>query len=123
MAIRRKVFDEIGQFDAEISGRGDENEWFERADRFFRYDSSLYVWHRRDHMSLGHLLITGYRQGRSVPLLHQKLGENWTPSMSNAPRYVGHAVRRRCVNGLLQAARECGSIWTWAAQTLRGARS
>ena len=40
MALRREVLDEVGPFDAELSGRSDELEWFRRADRSFLYDPS-----------------------------------------------------------------------------------
>ena len=69
MTVRRKLFDEVGPFDEAISGRGDETEWFMRADRTFWYDESLFVWHRRDHMSLVSLLGTGFCQGRSMGIL------------------------------------------------------
>jgi glycosyltransferase involved in cell wall biosynthesis len=115
MTVRRTVFDEVGLFDPDISGRGDETEWFARAGRSFWYDEALFVWHRRDHMTLRQLLRTGYRQGQSVPRLHEKVGDvDWRPSPAKVVRYLGHAVRRRCVNGLLQASREAGSVVSWS---------
>ncbi len=123
MAVRRSLFDEVGLFDPEISGRGDEVEWFVRANGEFLYDDSLFVWHRRDHLSLRRLLATGYRQGRSVPLTHQKVGDHeWRPSVRKLGRYVGHAVRAQCTNGLLQASREAGALTSFAILSLRRRR-
>ncbi len=120
MTIRRAVFDEVGPFDDEISGRGDETEWFARANRAFLYDESLFVWHRRDDMTLRRLLRTGYRQGKSVPLLHEKCCDtSWRPSLYRFARYLGHLVRARCMNGLLQASRELGAIVSWTGKRAR----
>jgi len=119
MTVRRELFDEVGPFDAELSGRGDEVEWFDRADRSFWYDDSLFVWHRRDHLSLPQLLGTGFRQGRSVPVHAEKSGMSWDPSPVRMARYLGHAMRSRCVNGLLQASREAGSTVEWTKRAWR----
>jgi glycosyltransferase involved in cell wall biosynthesis len=120
MVIRRDTFDDVGLFDPQISGRGDETEWFARADREFLYDESLFVWHRRDHMSWRSLLVTGYRQGKSVPLMHERLGDHsWRPSVIKLGRYFGHAVRRRCTKGLLQASRELGAFVAWSRRGIR----
>lgn len=120
MAVRRELFDEIGLFDADISGRGDETEWFHRAQREFWYDESLFIWHRRDHLSVPALLSRGFQQGRSVPLAVQRMGDGeWRPSGRRLVRYLGHGFSKRCVNGFLQEARELGSTATWITMKLR----
>lgn len=114
MAVRREVFDEVGLFDVSISGRGDETEWFHRAGRSFWYDEQAFIWHRRDHMSLAELLASGYRQGKSVPIAVDRMGgEPWQPSPRRMARYLAHGITKRCTNGLLQEARELGSLSTW----------
>ena len=116
MAIRRRVFDEVGLFDERISGRGDETEWFHRAGLVFRYDQSLIIWHTREGATISSLVAAGYRQGRAVPLAMAQIDAGtWKPRLSRVWRFVGHAVRRRCVNGLLQASRELGALrGSWA---------
>ncbi len=119
MTIRREIFDEVGLFDAEISGRGDETEWFSRADREFVYLDELFIWHRRDDMSLRELCRTGYRQGKAVPLLYERTGEQWRPSVVKLVRYLAHAGRLRCSFGLIQASRELGSLESWLGRAIR----
>lgn len=124
MVVRREVFDEVGLFDVAISGRGDETEWFHRADRQFWYDESLFLWHRRDHMTLRELLATGFHQGRSVPIAARRMGgPEWRPSAMRMGRYLGHGISKRCVNGLLQEARSLGALSTWVGMRLPGRRS
>lgn len=88
MYIKRSVFDEVGLFDEDISGRGDENEWFARADRGFLYDEQLSVRHRRDHLSLRQLLVTGYRQGRATPVAQAQYDEVY--HQSPLPQELAH---------------------------------
>jgi glycosyltransferase involved in cell wall biosynthesis len=126
MALRRSLFTTVGPFDPAISGRGDETEWFARASRDFWYDDSLIVWHRRDHLSARQLLMTGFRQGRAVPLARSRTGDEvYRPSPSRLCRYLGHAFRFRCMNGVLQASREFGAMvgGTPTGSTRRGSAS
>lgn len=124
MVVRRELFDEVGLFDADISGRGDETEWFHRSSREFWYDEDLFVWHRRDHLSVPALLATGFRQGRSVPLAARRMGDSeWRPSPRKLARYLGHGLSKRCVRGFLQAARELGSTAAWVGMRLTGRKA
>ena len=125
MAIRREVFDEVGVFDERISGRGDETEWFHRAGRVFRYDESLIIWHTREGAT-----DQVARRGR-VPAgpghaardgADRRLAAG-APRLARVPRFLAHAVRRRCVNGLLQASRELGALrgsWACAGRAVGG---
>lgn len=114
MVVRREVFEEFGLFDESISGRGDETEWFHRVGGSFWYDERLFVWHRRDHLTVRTLLATGFRQGRSVPIAAERIGEQpWRPSATRLARYLAHGISKRCTNGVLQESRELGSLTTW----------
>jgi len=113
MAIRRGAFDEIGPFDERLSGRGDETEWFRRADEAglrFYYDPDLYLEHRRDVFSSRDLVLTQLRQGRAHPLASTAMGERFRPRPIRVMRGAGHALRHRCIHGWLLAARELGAI-------------
>ena len=101
MAIRRVVFDEVGVFDADLSGRGDETEWFERANRTFLYDASLFVWHRRAPFKLAALARIQFEQGKAIPTVAAKLGERWRPSPRRLTRYAAHALLRGCGRGVI----------------------
>lgn len=113
MAVRRSLFAEVGLFDADLSGRGDEIEWFARAGRRFRYDPTLVVHHTRAGATAWSLVRTSVRQGRSIPAAAAKMGERWRPSPARLGRALGHSVRRRCVHGLVLAGREVGATAGW----------
>jgi glycosyltransferase involved in cell wall biosynthesis len=119
MAIRRSAFDEVGLFDALLSGRGDESEWFHRSQRPFVYDDSLFIWHRRDAFTLQTLARAQFRQGRNLPRAMRGQGREWTPSTKRLLGYTGHAARRRCARGVLLAAREVGATVEYSRDVLR----
>jgi glycosyltransferase involved in cell wall biosynthesis len=109
MAFRRRVFDEVGLFDPELSLRGDETEWFRRANGLrFLYDPDLWIRHRRDRMTLWTLCRSGYRGGLSLAVYDRKVGTRQRPGPGRIVRYLGHAVRRRCARGLVLAFRQAG---------------
>lgn len=111
MALRREVFEQVGLFDEELSGRGDESEWFHRARGLrFLYDPELWVWHRRDGLGLAALCCSAFRQGLALPRYREKVGVKDRPRLIQIGRYVGHAARRRCGRGLVLAAREAGAM-------------
>ena len=113
MALRRGAFDEVGLFDERLSGRGDESEWFRRADAAglrFHYDPDLWLEHRRDVFSTRELVLTQLRQGRARPLAYAAMGEQFRPRPIRAIRGAAHGLRRSCVHGWLLAARELGAI-------------
>lgn len=119
MAVRRSLFTAVGMFDPDLSGRGDEVEWFERAQRRFRYDPTLVVAHTRADTTVRTLVATAVRQGRSIPTAARRMGRPWRPSPIRFGRAVGHAVRRRCVHGLVLAAREVGATGRWVSEWSR----
>lgn len=109
MAVRRRIFDDVGLFDEELSGRGDEVEWFARAALMFHYEPTLVVFHTREGRSLRDLVGAAYRQGASIPLATSRAGGRWRPRPATVMRFIGHTVVRRCGNGLVLAAREVGA--------------
>jgi glycosyltransferase involved in cell wall biosynthesis len=124
MVLRRELFGVVGPFDPTISGRGDEAEWFERdaARRLdLHYSAHLGVAHRRDQMTWASLWRDSFRQGRSLPAYHARTGRRPRIAPLAVPRYVAHAVRRRCANGVRLAARECGALTSIGAARLRWA--
>lgn len=113
MAIHRRCFEQVGLFDEELAGLGNESEWFERAARngcalHIVYDEALAVWHRRDYESLRSLASKGYREGRMYHRYQERVGLAMGGSVLLALRYAVHALTRGCANGVFLAARESG---------------
>lgn len=122
MAIRKEVFSEVGFFDESLSGRGDDDEWFYRANlagKAFQQDPSLWVWHRKDHLSLAGLVRHGFKQGLSVPKAQELKGITYAPRWKKLSRALFHFVRRRCAKGLWDASRELGSALAWMVHRFR----
>ena len=113
MTIRRRAFERVGLFDEDLSGRGDESEWFRRADMPFLYDPELFIWHRRDQMTLLELCRGQFRQGRALSVAAVKAGSSRPPRLSKIIRLVGHGVARHCGRGYILAARELGAAYEW----------
>jgi len=113
MVLRRSAFDRVGPFDASISGRGDEVEWFERraGTLHLYYSDDIAIGHRRDHMSLLGLWRYSFRQGLSLPDYFERVGKHYVVHPGMTARFLAHAVRYRCANGLQLAARELGAAW------------
>ena len=111
MALRSKLFDRIGLFDAAISGRGDETEWFARAtDLKLLYDPDLWAWHRRDGFTLFMLCKTSFRQGLAFPVYKQKVGSQYSIQPARIVRFVMHAFLHKCARGFMLASRDIGAI-------------
>jgi glycosyltransferase involved in cell wall biosynthesis len=111
MTIKASAFKQVGLFDREISGRGDETEWFHRASSLkFFYDPELWVWHRRDNFNLFTLCRHSFVQGLSVPLAEKKIGTHYRPKPMRIVRPLTHAFRRGCAWGFVLAFREIGSV-------------
>lgn len=111
MALRKRVFEQRGLFDEELSGFGDEWEWFQRDPPLdLLYDPDLWVWHRRDRQSLLELCRSAWSQGQAIPLTYSKVGITASASVLRLLRYLGHGVVRLCGSGLVLACREAGSL-------------
>jgi glycosyltransferase involved in cell wall biosynthesis len=116
MALRAESFHKVGLFDPEISGLGDEGEWFRRAAGLsFLYDPDLWVWHRRDNLSLLGLCRHSFVQGLALPLVREKVGKKYHPNLMRILRLLAHALSRKCAQGLVLAMNELGAC----AQYLR----
>jgi len=114
MAVRAEVFRQVGGFDPDLAGRGDDTEWFHRArGRRFLFDPELWVWHRRDQMGPAGLVRHGFVQGTAIPLSCVRQGRPYRPKPKRIPRYLLHAVRHRCAKGLWLAARDLGCLVGW----------
>ena len=117
MVIRRSAFDSVGLFDESLSGRGDEAEWFHRAGEHgltFGYEPRLTVVHHRDHLGAVDIVRVQYRQGRALPRATQLMGRDYRPRPARVLRGIAHAVRHRCMMGVVNASRESGAIIAWA---------
>jgi len=122
MALRRTALEAVGPFAESLSGRADELEWFSRAGTAghrFWYDQSLFIWHRRDTMSLLDMCRSQFRQGRSLPRSFALMGDPWRPRPVLTARYVVHGVRRRCGKGFILASRDAGSLASWLGLRLK----
>lgn len=111
MAIRAEIFSEVGMFDEEISGRGDETEWFRRArGRKFVYDPKIWVWHRRDGFNLMKLCTLAFRQGLAIPVFRKKTGTKHRIKPIKILRFFGHALLHNCARGAALGFREIGAM-------------
>jgi hypothetical protein len=106
-------------FDPDLAGRGDETEWFARSPQHWLYDDDLYVWHRRDGMSLIDLCRRQYTQGRALPRHAAKEGRTYLPRPTKLARFAAHGIVKRCGRGWLLAARELGVTREWLALKVR----
>jgi glycosyltransferase involved in cell wall biosynthesis len=121
MILRAALFESVGPFDPDLSGRGDESEWFERGELDLRYSDDLYVWHYKDASSL-HLIRRQFVQGKALPLRYRKLGVSYRPSIRLMLRRIAHAMRHRCLRGWLGAAQDLGALYAAAGQRARRRR-
>ncbi len=112
MAIRRSAFDSVGPFRPGLR-RHQEWEWEQRlleGGGRIVYVSGAWLWHRRGrddmrvHSLLGEFFMRGWTKaslGFSVDL-----GRTGRRALDN----LRHGVRRRCVRGLEEAARNAGLL-------------
>lgn len=117
MAIRRSAFERIGPFDADIHGRGEEEEW---QDRFaqgggrIRYLARAGLEHRRtrEDSTVGALAQAEYRLGRSARRNDSR--KRTAPALRTEFRVLSgclwHTVSRRCANGIVMAAHSLGRM-------------
>ncbi|MGI8557451.1 MAG: glycosyltransferase family 2 protein [Solirubrobacteraceae bacterium] len=114
MAIRRRAFERVGDFDASLSGGGDEQEWQVRHGGPIRYVARAALEHRRagGDAQLPALMRAAYRRGREVRRFEQL--EHRAPRLRSELRTLlgclWHTLRRRCANGIVMAAHTAGRI-------------
>jgi glycosyltransferase involved in cell wall biosynthesis len=117
MAIRRSAIERIGPFDADIRGRGEEEEWERRyaADGgHIRYLAGAGIEHRRtkEDSTVWALAQAAYRLGRSAR--RNDVRKRTAPAMSSELRVLAgclwHTARRVCGNGIVMAAHSLGRL-------------
>lgn len=117
MAVRRRALDTLGPFDETLAGCGDEEDWLRRyAARGgrVRYLAAAGVEHRRTaaDATLRALARGAYQRGRAARRYDVHKGT--APPASGELRVLAgcawHAVRRRCVNGLVLGAQTAGRL-------------
>lgn len=117
MAIRRSALERVGEFDEELAGRGDEDEWelrYTAAGGRIRYLARAGLDHRRAPADsrLAVLVRAAYGQGREARRSDRRLGKP-RPIRAELRILAGcawHTVRRRCAFGIVMAARSAGSL-------------
>jgi GT2 family glycosyltransferase len=117
MAIRRRALERVGPFDEALHGHGDEEEWEHRyvaGGGRIRYLARAGLEHRRTRAdsTLGALARAAYHQGRARRRLDVRVGIS--RSVVHELRILAgcgwHLVRRRCLYGIVMAARTAGAI-------------
>ena len=118
MVIRRTGIEKAGLFNEVLSGAGDETEWVLRLTRAggrIVYLPNAWVWHRRTarDLALSSLLRSKFRRGREEVLFARVVGRhlNLGRELGAIPRFLAHALRRRCIGGLLSASMRLGRAW------------
>lgn len=117
MAIRRRAFDRVGNFEDSMSGLGDEEEWEERykaGGGRIMYLAAAGLEHRRAAADarLRSLARARYRQGREARINDVRKGV--APALRGEVRtLIGcayHVVRRRCAVGVILVAHAAGRL-------------
>lgn len=117
MAIRREAFERVGEFDEQLAGRGDEEDWerrFVAAGGRIRYLAGAGLEHRRApaDASLKALSRADYHHGRNARRHDVRRGA--APSLAAELRtLVGclwHVFRRRCAIGIVLFAHSAGRL-------------
>ncbi len=126
MAIRRCAFDRIGRFHAELSGRGDEEEWelrYTAQGGRIRYLAAAGLDHRRAAADSRLRVLTraAYDQGREARRHDVRAGKVRTipTELRILVGCAWHTLRRRCAFGIVMGARTAGSL----REALAGRRS
>jgi glycosyltransferase involved in cell wall biosynthesis len=115
MMVRRSAFERVGQFDEEIQGGGDEEEWLERlqaAGGTVVYLAAAGLDHRRagDDARLRSLVRGAYGRGRALRAFDARRGR--APTLGRELRVLAgcgwHTLRRACPQGLVMGAHSLG---------------
>lgn len=116
MAIRRSAAERVGPFDEGFRLHGDEIEWQLRLRRdggLVRYVAGARVLHSREpeDVTLRALVRSAYQRGRGSERLY---GAGPSPNRARVaarvPRRLGHALRRGCLIGVVNAAGALGAL-------------
>jgi GT2 family glycosyltransferase len=116
-AFRKAVFEQIGYFRDELSGRGDEEEWvlrYRTAGGRIRYLAGAGIHHRRAPRDarLRALTRAAYGQGREARRHDVRVGAA-RPIRAELRILAGclwHTARRRCAYGIVMGAKTAGSL-------------
>jgi glycosyltransferase involved in cell wall biosynthesis len=115
MLLRRSAAERVGDFDEEIEGGGDEEEWLERllaAGGRVMYLGGAGLDHRRagDDARLRSLVRGAYVRGRAMRAFDTRRGR--APGLGGELRVLAgcgwHTVRRACPQGLVMGAHSLG---------------
>jgi glycosyltransferase involved in cell wall biosynthesis len=116
-AFRKRVFERIGYFRDELSGRGDEEEWVLRytsGGGRIRYLADASIDHRRAARDarLSALTRAAYGQGREARRHDMRVGAARPigTELRILAGCVWHTARRRCAYGIVMAAKTAGSV-------------
>ena len=118
LIIRRSAFERVGPFDESIAFCGDEMEWQYRARALgggVMYLPDAFMWHRRPprELRVRQLARRNFRKGVAYPraaIIMQQQVSPWG-GLRDVALGLGHAIRKRCTAGLVQAAFGGGHMW------------
>jgi GT2 family glycosyltransferase len=117
MAIRRSAFERIGQFDEDLHGRGNEDDWELRYTALggrIRYLANAGLDHRRTAADarLSVLARAAYGQGREARRHQVRIGaaQGLLSELRTLAGCLWHVVRRRCAYGFVMGARTAGTV-------------
>jgi glycosyltransferase involved in cell wall biosynthesis len=119
MVLRKYALMQVGVFNESLVGQqGDETEWllrFLKLNGRMIYLPDAWVWHRRtaSDLRLWNLLRKRFRRGTQDVGFARIVGRQISlgNELSQIPRFLAHAVRRRCAAGLLSATMRAGRAW------------
>jgi GT2 family glycosyltransferase len=128
MAVRVWALQAVGMFDEALPIYGDELEWekrLARAGHAIVYVPSATLWHRRvgADLRLSSFFRRYLRRGIGYVSFARRTGEalSLTSTLTAVPPYLAHAVRRRCMMGLLMTVKQLGTAWGLLQERWRGA--
>jgi glycosyltransferase involved in cell wall biosynthesis len=117
MAIRRSAFQQVGRFDEDLHGRGNEDDWelrYTARGGRIRYLADAGLDHRRTAADarLSVLARAAYGQGRESRRHDARIGtaRRLRTELRTLVGCAWHVVRRRCAYGIVMGARTAGSI-------------
>jgi glycosyltransferase involved in cell wall biosynthesis len=127
MAVRRAAIERVGPFreDFRLLG-GTETEWQDRlraGGGTVMYFPDAGVWHVRTQAELRmtYLLVRHFQRGRGQALNALRVGDGYSRArtLRALRRAISHALRARCVVGVIDAARCCGRLVGMAEASVR----